>query len=870
MDSNSVRQSFLDFFKSKGHTFVKSSSLLPDAPNLLFTNAGMNQFVPYLLGERTPHARRIVNTQKCIRAGGKHNDLDDVGFDTYHHTFFEMLGNWSFGDFFKEEIIEWAWELLVHVWNFPKERLYATVYRPNDGDPAQFDSVSHAVWKKIFRGEGLDPDIHIRYSGKADNFWMMGDTGPCGPCSEIHMDLTPNGDTKGELVNSGNVRCIELWNLVFMQFNALNDGTLVALPELNVDTGMGFERVVGIMATTKNFTEFSKLPSNYDSDLFGDIFAAIESLGEHRYSGSAQSSRGNMSQQERVDFSFRAIADHIRALTFAIADGIFPSNEGRGYVLRRILRRAVAFCNDLGLGLGSFADLSRVVIEKMGNVFGELNENAETVHRVIRNEEISFGKTLSRGMGILNGIIAKAKDNVVNGEDAFLLYDTYGFPIDLTQLVASKHNCRVDMGLFTDEMEKQRQRARLSQKKEQISMTGGANRTIFIGYDMDSIQNIECTVLDALTDHGNGIILDRTPFYVECGGQIGDTGILQGENWTLDVTSVVKSKGGEILHQIGGEIPQNFLGTKVRASVDTHARLASARNHTATHILHWALRSVLGPHVKQAGSRIDPKRLRFDFNHFEAISRDTLDAVEKLVQDKILECENVSIFETKFDERPEGCIANFEEKYGDIVRVVEIGEFSTELCGGCHVRNTSEICFFRIIGESSISSGVHRIEALTGGEAFKLANLQYAQIADFAKIFSCPPCDLASRINAFIGKNSALESEVKSVRATMVSNTVAALGIRAKPIVDGIYEIRESVDGFSPEEVRSIVFSLAKKFSEHVIVLAGKRDGKVAVVATCSGKAVLSGYDAGNIVTAICEKHGGKGGGKKNFAMGGF
>jgi alanyl-tRNA synthetase len=656
-----------------------------------------------------------------------------------------------------------------------------------------------------------------------------------------------------------------------MQFNALNDGTLVTLPELNVDTGMGFERVVGIIATTKNFTDFSKLPSNYDSDLFSDIFAAIESMGECKYSGSTQSSREHMSQRERVDFSFRAIADHIRALTFAIADGIFPSNEGRGYVLRRILRRAVTFCNDLGLSLSSFADLSRIVIEKMGNVFSELNENAETVHRVIRNEEVSFGKTLSRGMGILNGIIAKAKDNVIGGEDAFLLYDTYGFPIDLTQLIASKHGCHVDMSLFANEMEKQRQRARLSQKKEQISVAhSGANRTVFVGHDADSIEDVECTVLDAFTDHGNCVILDRTPFYAECGGQIGDTGILQGENWTLNVTSVMKSRDGEILHQVDGEIPQNFLGIRVRASVDARTRLASARNHTATHILHWALRSVLGPHVKQAGSRIDPKRLRFDFNHFEAISRDKLDAVEKLVQDKILECENVAIFETKFDERPEGCITNFEEKYGDIVRVVEIGKYSTELCGGCHVRNTSKICFFKIIGESSISSGVRRIEAVTGEEAFKLANLQCAQIADFAKIFSCPPCDLAPRINAFVEKNSALENEVKSVRAAMVSNTVAALGIRAKLIADGIHEIRESADGFSPEEIRSMAFSLAKKFPEHVIVLTGKRDRKVAVVATCSEKAVLSGYDAGNIVMAICEKHGGKGGGSKNFAMGGF
>ncbi|MDR3274034.1 MAG: alanine--tRNA ligase [Puniceicoccales bacterium] len=870
MNSSEVRQSFFDFFKSKGHALVKSSPLRPDAPNLLFTNAGMNQFVPYLLGERTSNAKRVVDTQKCIRAGGKHNDLDDVGFDTYHHTFFEMLGNWSFGDFFKKEIIEWAWELLIYVWKFPKNRLYATVYRPGAGDPAKFDSNSYEIWKSIFVKEGLDPNVHIRYGGKGDNFWMMGDTGPCGPCSEIHIDLTLNGDTKGELVNRGNVRCIELWNLVFMQFNALSDGTFTTLPKFNVDTGMGFERVVGIMAKTKNFTDFSALPSNYDSDLFADIFHAIEGMCGQKYGGSVPSSREKMSEEESVDFAFRAIADHIRALTFAVADGIFPSNEGRGYVLRRILRRAVTFCNNLGLKTGSFAELSHVVVGKMGEIFGELIENAETIHRVICSEEVAFNRTLDRGMGILNDLIAESKNKIISGADAFLLYDTYGFPLDLTQLIASNGGCKVDTAVFEEEMEKQRVRARSSQKKSEICLSSDrANKTSFIGYDASNALNIPCKILDVIAD-GNYIILDKTPFYAECGGQACDTGTIQLGELVLNVTSVFRDKNGQILHQIDGDISENLRGSEARASINMRERQNSARNHTATHILHWALRSVLGTHVNQAGSCVDPKRLRFDFNHFEAVSHENLAEIEKLVQGKILECSAISIFETEFDKKPADCIANFDEKYGDIVRVVRVGEYSTELCGGCHVRNTSEICFFKILGESSISSGIRRIEAITGEEAFKLANAQFACVSNLTKVFSCKNEDVVPRISALLEKTSKLEMEVKAARNSILADTVATLAAEAKSIEGGIYEVSGQVDGFSADEIRSIATSLAKKFTEHAIVLTGKSGTKSAVIAMCSPKAVSSGRNAGDIVKETCTKHGGNGGGNKSFAMGGF
>ncbi|MDR1255833.1 MAG: alanine--tRNA ligase [Puniceicoccales bacterium] len=870
MDSSLLRQSFFDFFKSKGHALVSSSSLRPEAPNLLFTNAGMNQFVPYLLGERTPDARRVVDTQKCMRAGGKHNDLDDVGFDTYHHTFFEMLGNWSFGDFFKEEIIGWAWELLVHLWKFPKNRLYATVYRPQNGDPAEFDSASYEVWKNIFLGEGLDPDVHIKYGGKSENFWMMGNTGPCGPCSEIHMDLTPNGDTNGELVNGGDVRCMELWNLVFMQFNALNDGTFESLPQFNVDTGMGLERVVGIVSKTKNFTDFSRLPSNYDSDLFADIFQAIGNMCGQKYGGSLPSSREKMTEGESVDFAFRAIADHIRALTFAVADGIFPSNEGRGYVLRRILRRAVTFCHNLGLKAGSFAELSRVVVKKMGKIFGELSENGETAHRVICSEEIAFNRTLERGMGILNDLIAGAENRIISGQDAFLLYDTYGFPLDLTQLIARNNGCQVDTAVFEGEMEKQRERARSAQKKIEICLNSGpSSGTEFIGYDANGTQNVPCTILEVIGE-GNYLILDKTPFYAECGGQVSDRGTIHVGELSFTVTSVLRDKNGQILHKIAENVSKNLGGSKASASIDRRARLASARNHTATHILHWALRNVLGAHVKQAGSCVDSKRLRFDFNHFEAVSQENLAKVERLVQDKILEGSSLSIFETKFNEKPEDCIANFGEKYGDIVRVVRIGNYSSELCGGCHVVNTSEICFFKILGESSISSGIRRIEAVSGEEAINLANVQFANLANLAKIFSCKSDDVAPRVSALLGKVNRLETEVKAARNSLLLDVAANLAAKANALEGDIYGINERVSGFSTDEVRSMAASLAKKFAEHVIVLTGEKGGKSTVVAMCSAEARALGYNAGSMVKEICVKHGGNGGGNGSFAMGGF
>lgn len=868
MNSEQIRQSFFEFFQSKGHVLVSSSSLKPNAPNLLFTNAGMNQFVPYFLGERTPDAKRVVDTQKCIRAGGKHNDLCDVGFDTYHHTFFEMLGNWSFGDFFKKEIIAWAWELLVHVWNFPKNRMYVTVYRPGEDEPAIFDQEAYDAWKNIMLQEGLDPDVHIKYGGKHDNFWMMGDTGPCGPCSEIHIDLTPNGDTGGQLVNGNSPWCIELWNLVFMQFNALPDGRFVELPKFNVDTGMGLERVAGILAKTKNFTDFSELPSNYDSDLFSEIFRAIETVCEKKYSGSVPKIRSNLTDQEQIDFGFRAIADHIRALSFAIADGIFPSNEGRGYVLRRILRRAVTFCNNLKLPVGEFAKLSHVVIDKMGSCFPELQKNADIIYRVIHNEELSFHRTLRHGLEILNDLISKSNSKVIRGKDAFLLYDTYGFPLDLTQLIAQERGCTVNVDGFNSEMDEQRTRARTAQKKsEVIVMDDQENQTNFIGYDLSKSNDCSCKVLNA---SGNFLILDQTPFYAECGGQASDEGEILASDKKFQIKRVFKDQNGQTVHELSGTIAEISVNDTIVAHVDGRSRLNSSRNHTATHILHWALRQVLGSHVNQAGSSVDKNRLRFDFNHFEAMTKEQIRQVEGLVQSKILTCEIVTIYETEFNKKPANCIANFDEKYGDIVRVVDIGGFSVELCGGCHVKNTSEICLFRIVNESSIASGIRRIEAITGEMACKASNEDSRTLDVVSAKLECGKKDVISKLDSLIEKNHEYSLAIRSVRNAELAKEAEQLFAKSENLGENFVKIEENLHGYSAEELRTIGSILSKKAQEYVLILSSEDKGKNFIVAMCSNGAVKGGYNAKDLLKKICDDRGGKGGGNANFAMGGF
>src|ERR1043166_6901466 len=773
MTSAEIRQSFLDFFRQKKHTVVLSSSLLPDAPNLLFTNAGMNQFVPIFLGQQKPPWKppRVVDTQKCIRAGGKHNDLEDVGLDTYHHTFFEMLGNWSFGDYFKKEAIEWAWELLVERWKFPPQRLYATVYKPGPGEPSEFDQKAYEHWARLFREADLDPKIHVLSSGKADNFWMMGDTGPCGPCSEVHVDLTLDGYTRGELVNKNDPRCIEIWNLVFIQFNANPEGSFTSLPQRHVDTGMGFERVTAIIQGTKNLSDFSGTISNYETDVFRPIFDEIEKLSGKEYTSTLpKSGVAHETEQEKIDIAFRVVADHIRALSFAIADGIIPSNEGRGYVSRRILRRAVRYGRTLGFHEPFFFKLVDAVSKTMGDVFPEVRVQQSKIKETIRREEESFNETLDEGIlrfdqvMVFNAEKAKAGlpvEKVVSGEFAFKLYDTYGFPLDLTELMARERGLTVDIAGFEKLMEQQRERARKAQKKEEISVEEDALKsapTKFLGYDFLEAEAVVETVLPGKKSDELNIIVDRTPFYAEMGGQVGDRGLLHvpGHDWTevgrLRVTDTQK-RGDVFIHRaalVEGRAPEP--GEGVRISVDTDRRKLIQGHHTVTHLLHWALHEVVSRDASQKGSYVGPDKLTFDFSS-APLSKQQVREVEKLVNDKIRENAPVSWTEIPYTEAKQrkDIIQFFGEKYGDTVRVLQVGGepralngYSMELCGGTHVRSTSEIGPFRIVKEEAIAAGVRRVEAVAGDAARKWAQQEAVRQQEKFETLARKKPDLAS------------------------------------------------------------------------------------------------------------------------------
>ncbi len=869
MTSAEIRQSFLDFFKSKEHEIVASAPLLPTAPNLLFTNAGMNPFVPYFLGERTATSKRIADAQKCIRAGGKHNDLEDVGFDTYHQTFFEMLGNWSFGDYFKQEAIEWGWELLTDVWKFPKERLYATVYKPGEGEPAKFDQEAYDFWKAIFEKEGLDPKVHIVYGDKKDNFWMMGETGPCGPCSEIHMDLTPQGDTQGNLVNKDSPLCIEIWNLVFIQFNATPLGTYIPLASKHVDTGMGFERVCGIMGTTKNFTDYSQAPANYNCDLFEGIFTTLSEMSGKVYKGTLPKSPQKMSEQESIDVAFRVIADHIRTLSCSIADGILPGNEGRNYVLRRILRRAIMFGNQLGLRTGFFEKLVSSVADILGPVYPELIEQKEIIEKVIRSEEEAFGKTLDRGLALLERVTQDGS-GIIEGNAAFTLYDTYGFPLDLTQLIARERGLAVDVDGFDKAMKAQRKRSQEAQKKSVIEVLGDNDEeaTDFVGYDIKNLINYETTVQNIFEQEGHStVLLERTPFYAEMGGQIGDTGILQAGAKTFKIVDTTRDPHGHILHKIEGVV--DFIKDEpVTVSVDAKRRLAIQRNHSATHLMHFALRKVLGTHIRQAGSLVEPNRLRFDFNHFEAVSTEQLQEVERIVNELVYKNTTINWYEVPFDQKPDEVIAQFGEKYGDVVRVVDIGAYSLELCAGTHSRATGEIGFFKILSESAIAAGTRRIEAIVGESSFDYIEEQIGSLHAVSQQLSCPPGEVNSRLEALLKEKATLQKELKKFQQKASANQATDLADDAQDR-EGLKWVVKKVQVANPNDVRALAVQISKSIGEGVVVLAGVFGDKVTVLALSTPQAIEAGHKAGEIVKALTAKLGGSGGGKPDFAMGG-
>jgi len=966
MTSTQIRQSFLDFFKSKQHTIVPSSSLMPDSPNLLFTNAGMNQFVPIFLGQtKCPYTPgRATDTQKCIRAGGKHNDLDDVGLDTYHHTFFEMLGNWSFGDYFKREAIDWAWELVVQIWKFPPQRLYATVYSPDKSknDPSDFDQEAWNFWAEKFRSVGLDPAIHIVNGNKKDNFWMMGETGPCGPCSELHVDLTPAGDTRGSLVNKGDARCIEIWNLVFIQFNANPDGTFSPLPAKHVDTGMGFERVTSIIQGTKNFSDFANAKiSNYETDIFRPIFDALEKLSGKKYGRTLPpADLSTINSQQSTDIAFRVIADHIRTLSFAIADGIQPGNNDRNYVLRRILRRAVRYGRTLGFKEPFFYKLVDVLADTMGDVFPEIRARKKQVQETIQREEEAFNKTLDTGIELFNALaefqvvsqarikqlldadasaeksfvaykallvfggtnsiegrdfvlksmspeenslrvlrnkfvheiievpealVAKAlpdieaiakiinqRGAVVSGIAAFTLYDTYGFPLDLTELMARERGLTVDKEGFEKLMEEQRARARAAQKKEVISLSQieTTTPTKFVGYEDLAVQARVLEVV-SLKDK-TAVILDTSACYAEMGGQVGDTGELTGSGQLWRVINTQKS-GNTFLHFVeGSDAPA--IGASVTLAVEKSRRNAIQRHHTVTHLLHWALHEVASKEASQKGSFVGPDKLTFDFNSAPLTPAQVAD-IEKLVNERILENAGVSWTEVAHADvkHRKDVMQFFGDKYGDTVRVVQIGGhagkldgYSMELCGGTHTRATGEIGLFRIVGESAIAAGVRRIEAVAGLTAYDVMKLDRELIKTVAGKVNSPIHELDKKIESLLAHQKAMEKEIQIALQRNASNAASEL-LGSAQNVNGIPLITHNLGDATGDFLQAIADSLKGRF-KGVVVLGGGSGNAVTLIATVSSDFTAK-VQAGKIIQQIAPIVGGKGGGKPDNARGG-
>ncbi|HIL70630.1 MAG TPA: alanine--tRNA ligase, partial [Verrucomicrobia bacterium] len=822
---------------------------------------------------------RAADTQKCIRAGGKHNDLEDVGLDTYHHTFFEMLGNWSFGDYFKKEAIEWSWELITKVWKFPKERMFATVYRPDksQGDPSEADEEAYEFWKIIFEREGLDPEQHIVFGNKKDNFWMMGETGPCGPCSELHMDLTPDADSRGKLVNMDDPRCIEIWNLVFIQLNATADGSFGPLPARHVDTGMGFERVTAIIQGSKNFTDFSSIISNYHTDIFQPLFDALEKASGFKYQGTVPKpgSSGETSQ-EKTDIAFRVIADHIRTLSFSIADGIEPGNTDRNYVLRRILRRAVRYGRTLDLHDTFFYKLAEVVCDSMGDIFPEIRNRIDRIREVLKTEEESFNKTLDRGIELFGEEKERclaAGTKRLTGDFTFKLYDTYGFPKDLTQLMARETGFEVDLDGFERLMEQQRERARSSRKTQEIKVEdiGSFAATQFVGFESVSSSG---SVLEVIKDANDyyGVILDVSPFYAEMGGQVGDSGklIVGGEEFRILNTRKI---GETFIHDLDGQ-PSFSVEDTVEAKVDNMRRKAIERHHTVTHLLHWALHEVIGDSVKQKGSYVGPDKLTFDFNH-SGVSTSDLQDIQRLVNERILENTTISWQTVPYaDVRNNPDLMQiFGEKYGEEVRVIQIGGepgklngYSMELCGGTHTSATGEIGGFRILSESAVAAGIRRIEAVCGMQAYEVGCQETELIKTLSHRIHCPTTELDKKVVALVEQHKALEKNIKTLQKSQAESIAKHL-------------IQQVAESEKPGVICSNLGEIEAKLFQTVVEVLKKDQKGVALLGGFSGDNVLLGalvnseyirmIQAGKIIQTIAPIVGGKGGGRPEMARGG-
>ncbi|WP_329889847.1 alanine--tRNA ligase [Stenotrophomonas muris] len=852
--TSQIRSDFLEFFKGKGHTIVPSAPLVPgNDPTLLFTNSGMVQFKDVFLGAEKRSYVRAADVQRCLRAGGKHNDLDQVGYTARHHTFFEMLGNWSFGDYFKKDAIAWAWELLTQVWKLPAERLLVTVY--------QTDDEAYELWRDMV---GVPEERIVRIGDNkgapfaSDNFWQMADTGPCGPCTEIFYDHGDHiaGGPPGSPDEDGD-RFIEIWNLVFMQFDRQPDGTLVPLPAPCVDTGMGLERLAAIL---------QHVHTNYEIDLFQALIRKASEL-----TGTA----------DLENKSLRVIADHIRACSFLIVDGVLPSNEGRGYVLRRIIRRALRHGWMLGVRQPFFSKLVPTLVEQMGEAYPELPAAVDTVTRALQAEEERFAETLDAGMKIFEDVAGKASNGLIPGVDAFRLYDTYGFPLDLTQDIARERDLTVDIAGFDAAMEQQRETARAAGKfgggvTLPAELVATLSPTLFLGYDR--LQADGLSVLALLkdgrpvqsADAGDSVIVitNQTPFYAESGGQVGDTGVLAGNGVRLAVEDTQKFAGQ--FHGHVGTLSEGGLkvGDVLSGQVDGERRGATILNHSATHLLHAALREVLGTHVQQKGSLVAPDRLRFDFSHFQPISAEELAVIERKVNQQVRANNAAEVHTMAMQEALDfGAMALFGEKYGEHVRVLKMGDYSTELCGGTHVNRTGDIGLFKITSEGGVSAGVRRIEAVTGQGALDYVDAEEARLAEAAELLGGSAADVVEKIRALGQRQKQLERELEAVKAKVAAGATADLSGQAVEVA-GVKVLAARLEGFDAKALRDAMDRLKQQLGDAVIVLAGAQDGKAALVAGVNGSA-MGKVKAGELLSHIAGQIGGKGGGRPDLAQGG-
>ena len=853
MDSNLVRKQFIDFFKSKSHQVNSSSSIVvKNDPTLMFVNSGMVPFKEFFLENSTSKYKRITNSQKCLRVSGKHNDLDEVGYDTYHHTFFEMLGNWSFGDYFKEEAINWAWELLTEVYKIDKNDLYVTVFEgTKDSDNLPLDKQALDIWKKII------PESHILYGNKNDNFWEMGEQGPCGPCSEIHVDIR-NQEEKDktsalELVNKDHPQVLEIWNLVFMQYNRKASGKLEDLPNKHIDTGLGLERLCMVL---------QGVSSNYDTDLFIPIIKEIESLTAFKYEG----------KSSKTDIAMRVISDHVRAVSFSIADGKLPSNNGSGYVIRRILRRAVRYgFSFLGTKTPFIYKLVNILSQKLGDNFPELNSQKQLIENVIKEEELSFLRTLDQGLVKLDQIVKSSSDKTISGKKAFELYDTYGFPIDLTSLILSEKDLQLDIKGFNKELQIQKDRSKSANESSSEDWTVLIDDPIqeFVGYEILTTK-LKIAKYRKVYSKKDGdlfhLVFNITPFYAEGGGQVGDKGQLKSTNG--DITYILDTiKENNVTIHFTKELPKN-INDLFTAVVDSKLRKRIESNHSATHLLHQALRQILGNHVEQKGSSIQSKNLRFDFSHYEKISDIQLSQVESFVNSKI--DDQISLIENREvpmqDAIDNGAIALFGEKYDDVVRTIKFGD-SVELCGGTHVKNTAEIWQFKIKSEGAIASGIRRIEAITGSAVKDYYNQSIIQLAEIRKSLNNTknPVDSLAELK---NENLKLKKQLEALSNDKLHNLIDSL-INELKNVNGVNFLVKKVD-LDVSNIKKLSFELGSKYKNLFIIFMAENNSKANIVCYISKQLVQSkGFDAREEIKKLSPLINGSGGGQNFFATAG-